>query len=412
MDGRFSAAPSGWAICELARLVLSWRGLERTQFGGRAAAWTALHVTAAVDKMERLKIIVGVRMVAKKCTVCRYNLPVERRSDRRYCGVRCRVRAHRLRGVALAAQQALDASDDLTAAEIAAATATAAAAALLVETLRKQLNNTEETRDKQASELSTIRGVLQKTEAARLAAAQDAAIERGKVSNLSRYYYEAENEIGRLSQEQQAMSHALTTLRAEQADRALRIQQLDAAKESADRKVARLERAKKQPRREPPSATNQRQQNQTQELRGTIRERDKQLRELNRKLLAIEKTHQKRLTAHEPTEQELRAEVESLTRKLSAAQAEVERLSLRLDKKKKSKKLKRTLEEEQSRGLLSRFFSSGSNRRGGSGSGGKSDKTRRSHRISRGKPEPRTLPAQPVRALPTPRKSLPPKSET
>ena len=413
MDGRGCIAPSCWAICELARSVVSLRGLEWTQFGGRAVAWTALHVTAAVDKMERLKIIVGVRMVAKKCTVCRHNLPVERRSDRRYCGVRCRVRAHRLRGAGLAAQQASDASDDLTAAEIAAVTASAAAAALLVETLRKQLNNTEETLDKQASELSTIRGVLQKTEAARLAAAQDAAIERGKVSNLSRYYYEAENEIGRLSQEQQAMSHALTTLRAEQADRALRIQQLDAAKESADRKVARLERAKKQPRREPPSATNQRQQNQTQELRGTIRERDKQLRELNRKLLAIEKTHQKRLTAHEPTEQELRAEVESLTRKLSAAQAEVERLSLRLDKKKKSnKKLKRTLEEEQSRGLLSRFFSGGSNRHGGSGSGGKSDKTRRSHRISRGKPEPRTLPAQPVRALPAPRKSLPPKSET
>lgn len=369
-----------------------------------------MHVTAAVDKMERLKIIVGVRMVAKKCTVCRHNLPVKRRSDRRYCGVRCRVRALRLRG---AAQQASDASDDLTAAEIAAATAGAAAAALLVETLRKQLKETEETRDQRTRELSQVRGELQKTEDARLAAAQEAAIQRAKVSNLSRYYYEAENEIGRLSQEQQAMSHALTTLRAEQADRALRIQQLDAAKQSADRKVASLERAQMPPRRALPSATKERQQNQTQELLERIRERDKQLRELNRKLLAIEKTHQKRLTAHEPTEQELRAEVESLTRKLSAAQAEVERLSLRLDKKKKSnKKLKRTLEEEQSRGLLSRFFSSGSNRRGGSGSGGKSDKTRRSHRISGGKPEPRTLPAQPVRALPAPRKSLPPKSET
>jgi myosin heavy subunit len=410
MDGRLCTAPSGWAICELARLVLFWRGLERTQFGGRAGAWTALHVTVAVDKMERLKIIVGVRMVAKKCTVCRHNLPVKRRSDRRYCGVRCRVRAHRLRG---AAQQASDASDDLTAAEIAAATAGAAAAALLVETLRKQLKETEETRDQRTRELSQVRGELQKTEDARLASAQEAAIQRAKVSNLSRYYYEAENEIGRLSQEQQAMSHALTTLRAEQADRALRIQQLDAAKQSAERKVVRLESAKEQPRRALPSATKQRQQNQTQELRERIRERDKQLRELNRKLLAIEKTHQKRLTAHEPTEQELRAEVERLTRKLSAAQAEVERLSLRLDKKKKSnKKLKRTLEEEQSRGLLSRLFSGGSNRHGGSGSGGKSDKARRSHRISRGKPEPRTLPAQPVRALPAPRKCLPPKSET
>ncbi len=414
MDGRFSAAPSGWAICELARLVLSWRGLERTQFGGRAAAWTALHVTAAVDKMERLKIIVGVRMVAKKCTVCRYNLPVERRSDRRYCGVRCRVRAHRLRGVALAAQQALDASDDLTAAEIAAATATAAAAALLVETLRKQLKDAEETRDKQTRELSQVRGELQRTDDARLTAAQEAAIQRAKVSNLSRYYYEAENEIGRLSQEQQAMSHALTTLRAEQADRALRIEQLDAAKQSAERKVASLERAQKQPRRALPSATQQRQQNQTQELRERIRERDKQLRELNRKLLATEKTNQKRLAAHEPTEQELRAEVESLTRRLSSAQAEVEQLSQRLDKKKKSnKKLKRTLEEEQSRGLLSRLFSGGSKRSSGAGGiGGKSDKARRSNQISGEKPEPRTLPAQPVRALPAPSKSLPPKSET
>lgn len=411
MDGRFSAAPSGWAICELARLVLSWRGLERTQFGGRAAAWTALHVTAAVDKMERLKIIVGVRMVAKKCTVCRHNLPVKRRSDRRYCGVRCRVRAHRLRG---AAQQALDASDDLTAAEIAAATTTAAAAALLVETLRRQLIEAEETCDKQTRELSQVRGELQRTEDARLAAAQEAAIQRAKVSNLSRYYNEAENEIGRLSQEQQAMSHALTTLRAEQADRALRIQQLDAAKQSAERKVASLERAQKPPRRALPSATHQRQQNQTQELRERIRERDKQLRELNRKLLATEKTHQRRLAAHEPTEQELRAEIESLTRRLSAAQAEVEQLSHRLDKKKKSnKKLKRTLEEEQRRGLLSRLFSGSSTRRGGSGgSGGKSDRTRRSNQISGGKPEPRTLPAQSVRALPAPRRSLPPKSET
>ncbi len=414
IDGRLCTAPSGWAIRELARSVLSWRGLERTLFGATAAAWTALHVTAAVDKMERLKIIVGVRMVAKKCTVCRHNLPVERRSDRRYCGVRCRVRAHRLRGVALAAQQELDANDDLSAAAIAAATVSAAAAALLVETLRKQLKETEETRDQRTRELSQVRSELQKTEDARLAASQEAAIQRAKVSNLSRYYYEAENEIGRLSQEQQAMSHALTTLRAEQADRALRIEQLDAARQSAERKVARLERAKKQPCRALPSATEQRQQNQAQELRERIRERDKQLRELNRKLLATEKTHQKRLASHEPTEQELRAEVESLTRKLSAAQAEVERLSLRLDKKKKSnKKLKRTLEEEQSRGLLSRLFSGGSNRHGGSGgSGGKSDKTRRSNQISGGKPEPRTLPAQPVRALPAPRKSLPPKSET
>ena len=52
--------------------------------------------------------------------------------------LRCRVRAHRLRG---AAQQASDASDDLTTAEIAAATASAAAAALLIETLRKQLQS-------------------------------------------------------------------------------------------------------------------------------------------------------------------------------------------------------------------------------------------------------------------------------
>ena len=360
--------------------------------------------------MERLKIIVGVRMVAKKCTVCRQNLPVERRSDRRYCGVRCRVRAHRLRG---AAQQALEECDDLTAAEIAAATASAAAAALLVETLRKQLQDAEGTRDKQARELSKVRSELQKNEDARLAAAQDAAIERGKVSNLSRYYYEAENEIGRLTQEQQAMSNALTTLRAAQADSALRIQQLDAAKQSADRKVARLERAKKQPRRELPLATNQRQQNQAQELRVTIRQRDRQIRELNRKLLATEKTHQKRLAGHEPTEQELRAEVERLTRKLSAAQAEVERLSLRLDKKKKSnKKLKRTLEEEQSRGLFSRLFSGGSKRRVGAWTGGGSDKARHSNRIGGDKPEPRMLPAQPVRALRAPRKSLPPKSES
>lgn len=361
--------------------------------------------------MERLKIIVGARMVAKKCTVCRHNLPVERRSDRRYCGVRCRVRAYRLRGGAVAAQQGTDASADLTAAEIAAAAASAAAAALLVETLRKQLQDAEETRDKQASELSTVRSELQKTEAARLAAAQEAAIQRAKVSNLSRYYSEADNEIGRLSQEQQATSHALTTLRAEQADRALRIEQLEAAKRSVESKLARLEQAKKQPRRALPSATEQRQQNQTQELRGRIRERDRQLRELNRKLLATEKAHQKRLAAHEPTEQELRAEVESLTRRLSAAQAEVEQLSQRLDQKKKSnKKLKRTLEEEQSRGLLSRLFSSGSNRRRGSASHGKSDKARRSNQISGGKPEPRTLPVQPVRAAP--RKSLPPKSET
>jgi TolA-binding protein len=128
--------------------------------------------------------------------------------------------------------------------------------------------------------------------------------------------------------------------------------------------------------------------------------------------LATEKAHQKRLAAHEPTEQELRAEVERLTRRLSSAQAEVEQLSQRLDKKKKSnKKLKRTLEEEQSRGLLSRLFSGGSNRRGGSGGSGKSDKARRSNQISGGKPEPRTLPAQPVRVLPAPRRSLPPKSE-
>jgi chromosome segregation ATPase len=302
----------------------------------------------------------------------------------------------------------------LTAAEIAAATATAAAATLLVETLRKQLKDAEETRDKQTRELFQVRGEIQRTEDARLAAAQEAAIQRAKVSNLSRYYYEAENEIGRLSQEQQAMSHALTTLRAEQADRALRIEQLDAAKQSAERNAARLERAQKPPRRALPSATDQRQQNQTQELRERIRERDRQLRELNRKLLATEKTHQKRLAAHEPTEQELRAEVESLTRRLSAAQAEVEQLSHRLDKKKKSnKKLKRTLEEEQSRGLLARLFTGGSKRRGGSGgSSGKSDKARRSNQISGAKPEPRTLPAQPVRALPAPRRSLPPKSES
>ena len=352
-------------------------------------------------------------MNAKKCSVCRQSLPTERRSDRRYCGVRCRVRAYRLRGGAVAAQQGTDASADVTAAEIAAAAASAAAAALLVETLRKQLQDAEETRDKQVSELSTVRSELQKTEAARLAAAQEAAIQRAKVSNLSCYYSEAENEIGRLSQEQQATSHALTTLRAEQADRALRIEQLEAAKRSAENKLARLEQAKKQPRRALPSATEQRQQNQTQELRGRIRERDRQLRELNRKLLATEKAHQKRLAAHEPTEQELRAEVESLTRRLSAAQAEAEQLSQRLDKKKKSnKKLKRTLEEEQSRGLLSRLFTGGSKRSSGAGGiGGKSDKARRSNQISGGKPEPRTLPAQPVRALPAPRKSLPPKSE-
>lgn len=327
--------------------------------------------------------------------------------------MRCRVRAYRLRGGAVAAQQGTDASADVTAAEIAAAAASAAAAALLVETLRKQLQDAEETRDKQVSELSTVRSELQKTEAARLAAAQEAAIQRAKVSNLSRYYVEAENEISRLSQEQQATSHALTTLRAEQADCALRIEQLEAAKRSAASKLARLEQAKKQPRRALPSATEQRQQNQTQEPRGRIRERDGQLRELNRKPLATEKAHQKRLAAHEPTEQELRAEVESLTRRLSAAQAEVERLSQRLDQKKKSnKKLKKTLEEEQSRGLFSRLFSGGSKRPRRSGSDGEPDEPRRRGRLAAGKPEPRAMPAQPARALPAPRKSLPPKSET
>lgn len=310
---------------------------------------------------------------------------MERRSDRRYCGVRCRVRAYRLRGGAVAAQETSAADHDVTAAELTVVTASAAAAALLAETLRQQLQEANAARETQANELRKLRGQLQKTEAARLAAVHEAAIERSELFALSDDYYEAEQSISALVQERAQLAQELTTLHA-----------------AKPRRPALSE------------ATKQRQKQQAQKLRDRVRDRDKQLRELKRKLLATEKTHQKQLAAHTPTEEELRHKVGSLTRQLKTAHAEVERLTRSLDKKKKSnKKLKKTLEEEQNRGLFSRLFSGGSKRRSGSeSSGGKSDKARRSSRISARKSEQRALPTQDVRALPAPRKNLPPKSES
>lgn len=358
--------------------------MERPQGILKAATWTPLFVTAAVDKMKRHMIVLGARMNAKKCSVCRQSLPMQRRSDRRYCDVRCRVRAYRLRAAGMAAQETSATDHDVTAAELAAVTASAAAAALLVETLRQQFQEANAARETQANELTKLRGHFQKTEAARLAAVHEAAIERSKLFALSDDYYEAEKSISDLAEEKAQLAQELTTLRA-----------------AKPRRTALSE------------ASKQRQKRQAQELRDRVRDRDKQIRELNRKLLATERTHQKQLTAHTPTEEELRHKVGSLTRQLKTAHAEVDRLTRSLDKKKKSnKKLKKTLDEEQSRGLFSRLFSGGSKRPRSSGSDGEQDKPRRRDRLGAGNPEPRALPAEPARALPAQRKSLPPKSES
>lgn len=334
--------------------------------------------------MKRVETHLGARMNAKKCSVCRQGLPVQRRSDQRYCGVRCRVRAHRLRSAGAAVQQTPAVDPEAIAAELAVVTASAAAAALLVETLRGQLKRAEEARETQSSELTKLRGRLHKTEEARLAATHEAAVERNKVSELSHYYYEAEKSISALAREKAQQAQELTTLR------------------SAKQRRPTLSQASKD-----------RQKQQVKELRDSLRDRDKQLRELKRKLLLAEKTPPKQAGAHSPAEPQLRAEVANLGRQLKTAQAEVERLTRSLDKKKNSnKKLKKTLEEEQDRGLLSRLFSGGAKRRISPGKNGDSERGGRTKRVGAGTPESRALPTQPSGAQPTPKMRLPPKADT
>ena len=123
-------------------------------------------------------------------------------------------------------------------------------------------------------------------------------------------------------------------------------------------------------------------------------------------------THQRRL-ATSPRSRSYKSRNRELDPTAQRRAGEVEQLSHRLDKKEVQQEAERTLEEEQPAACSLGCFPGSSTRRGGSGAVVASRtgpvEVIRSAAESR---EPRTLPAQSVRALPAPRRSLPPKSET
>ena len=92
-------------------------------------------------------------MDTKLCVVCGEDLPLLRRSDRRYCGVGCRVRAHKIRGNCQPAQRQPIQDRNHSGAAILGITATAVA----VEAIYRDLAQEREQRQKDREELERER---------------------------------------------------------------------------------------------------------------------------------------------------------------------------------------------------------------------------------------------------------------
>lgn len=96
-------------------------------------------------------------MIAKLCGVCGADLSNRKRSDHRYCGVRCRVRAHRIRAaVGLRALRSQRRADRQTRAHA----ARMQEAAKTIEELRAQLHEEHEQRQKMESRIEKLRALL------------------------------------------------------------------------------------------------------------------------------------------------------------------------------------------------------------------------------------------------------------
>ncbi|HAN93584.1 MAG TPA: hypothetical protein DCQ33_16095 [Nitrospira sp.] len=92
-------------------------------------------------------------METKLCVVCGEALPLLRRSDRRYCGVGCRVRAHKIRGSCAPGQRRPRQEGSHSAAAILGIVATAAT----VEALCREL---EQEREQRHAELEQERQIV------------------------------------------------------------------------------------------------------------------------------------------------------------------------------------------------------------------------------------------------------------
>lgn len=298
-------------------------------------------------------------MDAKLCRVCSSALPFFRRSNQRYCGVRCRVRAHRIRARAGTSKSAGGTGNM----EAVVATLATAATAVILEQLQSELREERAQRRVQDKEIAALRSELRvgEREQARLTAGWQSALAEGR--------------------------------------------RLNAAKDAAAGTLAKLRRqlAARRSQAKRPSARVIRQQEQIERLREDKREQAKQLRESKRKLLSAERRITK-LLAPSKNEVKLTAEVKRLTKLLDAAQAHKDKLGSKVKQlKKRNARLveEMTVEEEQS--WLDRLLGNG-----GAGQRGDKHFSSRSRaaraELSKAKPRPE-LPAQPRR------KGLPPKSE-
>jgi chromosome segregation ATPase len=298
-------------------------------------------------------------MDAKLCRVCRSSLPFFRRSDQRYCGVRCRVRAHRIR---VSAGASTSAGDTGSMEAVVAALATAATA-MILERLRSELREERAQRRTQDKEIATIQEKLRvgEKEQARLTAGWQSALTESR--------------------------------------------RLNAAKDAKAVTIAKLRRqfaARRSQAKRPPARV-MRQQGQIDRLRDVNREQAKQLRESKRNLRSAERRITK-LLAPSKAEVKMKVEIKRLTKLLDAAQAHETKLGSKVKRlKKRNARLvgEMTLEEEQS--WFDRLL--------GDGGAGQRGYRRFSPRSRATRAElPNAKPRSKLAAQPQ-RKGLPPKSE-